>query len=414
MHIFKKGIHAVERVAYDRRIIADVFGSKSVYEVVFFVYNVHGCDCSIFINVFILRLIHFWDFGILRYNHLVLLRLDKVHEDKKDETRLWYRINDVYCYRKENLKMFIQKIIFIILVVVLSLAGVGSKELYDVVTKYERYSAGQERKSITLDFGEIVYSENNVKSDVTLVLVHGFWGNKDTWNRVIAEWDDTYHIIAIDLPGHGESVSKKTLGYTITDQTERLSLFLEAKKIKQFYLLGHSMGGAIALRYAANHKNNLKALILIDSMGMQQTKSDGVMLVEKSDKNPLYDVCTEERLDTLLNYSMHKPPYIPDIIKDALLQDKCARRDLEKVIYEDMYKDVNLSDVVNSIDVPTLILWGEKDRMTHVDDAALLHRTIKGSHLVIFKETGHAPIMEDPEQIANEISKFIKQTARTL
>lgn len=310
--------------------------------------------------------------------------------------------------------MPIQKIIFILLVSLLSLFGVGPKKLYDVVTKYERYSAGLERKSITLDFGEIVYAENDVESDVTLVLIHGFGGNKDTWNRVVSQWDDTYHIITIDLPGHGESISKKALGYTITDQAERLNLFLEAKKIKPFYLFGHSMGGAVALRYAANHKNNLKALILIDSMGMEQTKSDGVILVEKSDKNPLYDVCTEERMQTLLNYSMHKPPYIPDIIKDGLLQDKCERKELEKILYEDMYKDVNLSDVAKSIDIPTLILWGKHDRMVHVDDATLFHRTIKESQLVILKETGHVPILENPEKTADEISKFIKQIEEQL
>ena len=142
---------------------------------------------------------------------------------------------------------------------------------------------------------------------------------------------------------------------------------------------------------------------------MVQTKIDGVKLVERSGKNPLYDVCTEERLETLLNYSMYKPPYIPDIIKDALLEEKCSRRDLEKVMYEDMYKDVNLSHMTKSIDVPTLILWGEKDRMTHVDDADFFHETIKGSKLVILKEIGHVPILEDPEQTADEIDKFIKQ-----
>ncbi len=305
--------------------------------------------------------------------------------------------------------MPIQKIIFILLVALLSLFGVGPKKLYDVITKYERYSAGLERKSMTLDFGEIVYAENDVQSDVTLVLIHGFGGSKDTWNRVVAEWDDNYHVIAIDLPGHGDSVSQKTLSYTIADQTKRLNLFLKAKKINHFYLLGHSMGGAIALRYAANYKDNLKALILIDSMGMEHTKSDGVMLVEKSDKNPLYDVCTEERLHTLLAYSMHKPPYIPDIIKEALLQDKCDRKELEKILYEDMYKDVNLSDAAKSIDISTLILWGEKDRMTHVDDARLFHTTIKGSELVILKETGHVPLLENPEKTADVISRFIGQ-----
>ena len=305
--------------------------------------------------------------------------------------------------------MSIQKIIFIILVGILSFTGFSSQKLYNVAMAYERYSAGLETKSITLDFGEIVYAENDVKSDVTLVLVHGFGGNKDTWNWVVPPWNDKYHIIVIDMPGHGDSVSKKTLSYTMTDQAERLHTFLEAKNIKQFYLFGHSMGGAIAVRYALNHRENVNALILIDSMGMVQTKSDGVKLVEKSDKNPLYDVCTKERLETLLNYSMYKPPYIPDIVKDALLQQKCARRDLEKVIYEDMYNDVNVSAVVKNISMPTLILWGEKDRMTHVDDAAFFHETIKGSKLVIFKEVGHVPILEAPEQTADEVDRFIKQ-----
>lgn len=305
--------------------------------------------------------------------------------------------------------MSIQTIIIIMLVGVLSFTTGSSKKIYDTVMMYERYSTGLEKKSITLDFGEIVYLENDVKSEATLVFLHGFGGNKDTWVRTIAEWDDRYHVIVIDLPGHGESVSKKTLSYTTTDQAQRLNLFLEAKKIKHFYLFGHSMGGAIALRYAEHHANNIDALILIDAMGMEQTKSDGVKLVEQSDKNPLYDVCTKERLETLSNYSMYKPPYIPDIIMDALLSEKCARRELEKVLYEDLYIDVDLSDVAKTIHIPTLILWGEKDRMTHIDNATLFHHTIKGSQLVIFKEIGHVPILEDPKQTADAVDSFIKQ-----
>ncbi|MGB5505217.1 MAG: alpha/beta hydrolase [Sulfurovum sp.] len=305
--------------------------------------------------------------------------------------------------------MSIQKVIFIILVGILSFTGFSATKLYDVVMAYERYSAGLQTKSITLDFGEIAYAENDVKSDITLVLLHGFGGNKDTWNWVVPAWNDKYHVVVIDMPGHGDSVSKKTLSYTMTDQAERLNQFLEAKKIKTFYLFGHSMGGAIAVHYALNHREKVNALILIDSMGMVQTKSDGVKLVEKSDKNPLYDVCTKERIETLLNYSMYKPPYIPDIIKSALLEEKCARRDLEKVMYEDMYTDVNLSAVAKNISMPTLILWGEKDRMTHVDDASLFHETIKGSKLVILKEVGHVPILEEPEQTADEVDTFIRQ-----
>lgn len=305
--------------------------------------------------------------------------------------------------------MSIQKLILIVLIAVLSLTTGSSKKIYDAVMVYERYSAGLKKKSMTLDFGEIVYLENDVKSNTTFVFVHGFGGNKDTWVRTIAEWDDRYHILVLDLPGHGESVSKSTLGYTITDQAERLHRFLEAKNMKDFYLFGHSMGGSVALRYAGDHMNHIKALVLIDAMGMEQTKSDGVKLVERSDKNPLYDVCTNERLETLLSYSMYKPPYIPEIIKDAMLEEKCSRRDLEKILYEDMYKDVDVSDIAKNIQIPTLILWGDKDRMTHVDNAILFHNTIHGSHLVILNEIGHVPLLEDPARTAAEIDKFIRE-----
>lgn len=306
--------------------------------------------------------------------------------------------------------MSIQKIIIILLVGVFGFTTGSSKKVYEMVMVYERYMTGLEKKSVTLDFGKIVYLENDVKSDTTLVFIHGFGGNKDTWVRTIAEWDDRYHVIVLDLPGHGESVSKKTLSYTITEQAKRLHAFLEAKNLKGFYLFGHSMGGAIALRYAGSHEENLKALILIDAMGLEKTKSDGVKLVERSTKNPLYNVCTEERLETLLRYSLHKPPYTPDIIKEALLQEKCERRELEKILYEDMYKDVCcLNDIAKGIHIPTLILWGDKDRMTHIDNATLFHDTIKNSKLVILKEIGHVPILEDPKQTADAVESFIRE-----
>lgn len=277
-----------------------------------------------------------------------------------------------------------------------------------MAVKHKRSSGGMEKKSIILNFGEIVYLENDVKSDITIVLIHGFGGSKDNWISMIAEWNDRYHVIALDLPGHGESVSTKTLDYTTTHQAQMLDTFLKAKKLKHFHLIGHSMGGAIALRYLEHNAKEVSSLILIDAMGMVQTKSDGELLVEQSDKNPLYDVCTKERLEALLQYSMYKVPYFFTISTDTLLAEKCARRELEKVIYEDLYKDVDLSDVAKTIDIPTLILWGEKDKMTHIDNATLFHKTIKGSQLVIFKEIGHVPILEDPEQTADVVNTFIK------
>jgi pimeloyl-ACP methyl ester carboxylesterase len=300
----------------------------------------------------------------------------------------------------------------ILLFALIGFTACGSKQLYDTAVEYQRSSAGMQKKSINLDFGKIVYLENDKKSDTTIVLVHGFGGNKDNWTKVVAEWHDRYHVIAIDLPGNGESVSDKDLDYTTTHQAQMLNDFIKAKGLKHFHLIGHSMGGAIALRYMEHYAKDVCSLVLIDAMGMEKTKSDGVKLVEVSEKNPLYDVCTQERIETLIDYSMHKPPAFFDTFKQVLLKEKCHRKEIEKVMYEDLYKDVDLSNVAKRLQTPTLIVWGEKDRMTHVDNAILFHNTIKRSQLVILKEVGHVPLLEDPVRTADEVDKFIKQIER--
>lgn len=305
------------------------------------------------------------------------------------------------------LKTFLHSVIF--LFVLFGFTACSSKQLYETAVEYQRSSAGMQKKSIAMDFGKIVYLENDVKREETIVLVHGFGGSKDNWTKMIAQWHDRYHVIAIDLPGNGESVSDETLGYTTTHQARMLESFIKAKGLKHFHLIGHSMGGAIVLRYMEKHAENVDSLILIDAMGMEQTKSDGVKLVEISEKNPLYDVCTQERLDTLINYSMHKVPTFFTLFKRPLLEEKCSRKEIEKVMYEDLYKDIELGEVAKTIDKPTLILWGEKDRIAHIDNATLFHNTIQGSQLVIFKEVGHVPLLEDPVRTASEIEKFLRE-----
>lgn len=305
--------------------------------------------------------------------------------------------------------MSIQRAVVLFLFVLFGAIFINPKNLYETVLVYERYSAGLEKKSLMLDEGEIVYLENGVKRDETLVFIHGFGMTKESWYRVVAALEDKYHVIVLDLLGHGESVSSKSLDYSLTQQAKRVSLFLKSKNINEVYLLGHSMGGAIALRYAQAHADNLSALILIASFGITATKSDGMKLLEESDTNQLYAVCTKEQFETLFSYIMHKKPYIPEAIQELLLAQKCARRELEKVIYEAMMQDVNISDVVKNIQIPTLILWGEKDRLTHVDNASLFHHTIEGSKLQLLKNTGHMLPLEKPGKTAELIDRFIGQ-----
>ena len=298
----------------------------------------------------------------------------------------------------------LQKIL--VVVSVIGLTGCSTETLFVKAIDHERSNANLELKSIDLDFGKVMYLDNNVKSDSTIVLLHGFGGDKDNWNRFSAELDGKHHIIVPDLPGHGESVSDLSLDYSIANQTKMLSAFLDAIHINSVHMVGNSMGGAVAISYTHSHPAKVKTLSLIDALGLKETKSEYDLLIEKGE-NPMLNVCTEEAFEKLVYLGMNEPPYIPGIFMDMLVAKKCARSGIEKHVYDDMIQDSDLSDIVSSIKTPTVIIWGKMDRIIHVDNSELFHKAIKGSKLVILDRLGHVPLLEEPEKTAREVEKLI-------
>ncbi|MFV1983263.1 MAG: alpha/beta fold hydrolase [Thiohalomonadales bacterium] len=302
-------------------------------------------------------------------------------------------------------KLIIQSLMIFI---VFSIIGCSDKKLYSMAINYERSRANLEVKSVKLDFGDIVYLENNINSDTAIVLLHGFGGDKDNWNRFSAELENNNRILVLDLPGHGESISGKKLDYSITHQAQMLNKFLVAKNINKIHIAGNSMGGAIALRFTDLYSTKVKTLTLIDAMGTSNSKNDLEVLSEKEGSNPLLNVCTEAKFDKLMQTGMQEPPYIPGILKDLVVSKKCARADIEKIIYNNMLTEADLSKVSKNIKTPTLIIWGEKDRVFSVDNAKLFHNDIQGSKLVILENSGHVPLLEAPKKTAQVFTNFIR------
>ena len=159
-------------------------------------------------------------------------------------------------------------------IVILNLFGCSAQKFYVASIETERSDANLEVKTVKLSFGEITYLENDVSSDSTVVLLHGFGGDKDIWNQFSLSMGDTFHLISIDLPGHGKSISTENLDYSIKHQSQMLDVFLEEKNINNIHLIGNSMGGAIALSYVGKFPHRIKSLILVDALGMIKTKSE--------------------------------------------------------------------------------------------------------------------------------------------
>lgn len=276
---------------------------------------------------------------------------------------------------------------------------------------FGRYQSDLTLKQTTISNDlNVSYLENNIKSDKTLVLIHGFGANKDNWLQFAKELNSKYHLIIPDLIGDGESSKPKNIDYTIPNQTKMLKEFLNKFKNKNIVLIGNSMGGQIALNYAYHHK--IDSLILIDPMGIKIEES----FVDKLGKEKLEEiylnVCTIAKMEKMIEIGYNKPPYIPSFILEHLTNEKCKVSNLDRLKYEGLYdKNLNLLDDMTNkskeINIPTLILWGREDKVISVKNAYSLNQYIKNSELIVFDELGHMPMIEDAELTANSITKFL-------
>ncbi len=295
----------------------------------------------------------------------------------------------------------------IIIAAVVLFSFLFPEKLFEITVKMQHRSAGLVQKEITVGDHRIVYLEGGTGSD-TIVLVHGFGGDKDNWPMLVAALPG-YHYIIPDLPGFGESSKIESSKYDVVSQVERLEKFLTQLGVKSFYIAGNSMGGNIAGVYAAAHAQKVKGLILINNAGINSpVKSELFKSLEKG-LNPLL-VNSPDDFDRLLKFVFVKEPYIPFRIKGVLAERAIASRKFNDKIFADITAaPAMLENRFSSLTMPVLIIWGDQDRVLDVSSVPVLEKGIKNSISVILKDCGHIPMMERPVETAGYIKNFIEQ-----
>ena len=243
----------------------------------------------------------------------------------------------------------------------------------------------------------------------TLLMLHGFGGEKDNWNRFSKKLTDDFRLIIPDLPGHGGSVQDLSLNYAIEEQTKRLKQFVDALGIKKAHLVGSSMGGAIAMRYAFLYPQSVLSLTLIDSAGAVKTPSEFDAFMKKTGKNPMLEIENAQDYQNMTKYVFVDPPYIPGFVIDVLVEERIKRKAIAQKMFREFIVDLDQMSTLSAIHSPTLIIWGAQDKLIHVDNAELLHQKISGSQKEVLEGVGHCPMIEKPEVTTELYRKFLHE-----
>ncbi len=274
----------------------------------------------------------------------------------------------------------------------------------DAAISFERSRAELVRRDVALPDGlHMAYLEGG--QGEPLVLVHGFGGNKDNFTRVARWLTPHYRVIVPDLPGFGESSHPQDAPYTYAAQAERLHGFVRALSLGNAHFGGNSMGGAIVLSYAAQYPSEVSSLWLLDAAGIPEAPvSELRRIIETTGRNPLL-VTNEDDFAHLLTFAMSDPPYIPRMMVNVMAKERIENQAVERRVFEQIATD-SVMQQVRGLATPTLIVWGDEDRLLHVGTADMLHTLLPRSRVIVMPHVGHIPMIERPQQSAEDYLRF--------
>ena len=269
---------------------------------------------------------------------------------------------------------------------------------------YERWLAGLVRKEVELPGGlRYVYLEGG--RGEPLLLLHGFGTNKDNFVRAAKYLTPRYRVIIPDHIGFGESAKPPKAAYSARAQAERLHTLTRSLGIPRLHLGGNSMGGHIALAYAAQYPKEVASLWLLAPAGVWSgPQSEMRKRIAQGGENPMI-VRNEEEFARLVAGVTAAPMPIPRRFLDVLAQERIRNHELEQRIFQQLAQD-SIEQRVRGLATPALIVWGAQDRVLHPASAGILQMLLTRSEVVLMQGVGHVPMLEQPEKSALDYLQF--------
>ena len=258
-------------------------------------------------------------------------------------------------------------------------------------------------ETLEMEGTKIAYSLSGNKEGPKLVLIHGLYVNSDCWKYQLPWFERDYHILRFDLHGHGRSLIPKKK-FTINDYVRDMSILL--KHLGWDYdlrVIGHSLGGMVAQVFAFENQSSVEKLVIASSYCI--VNDDEVS-----------DVIESLQQSTLARFSkgigkMGLNPYSENnaIWIAGMMTGYLSKEDAILATYASAGFD--FCEHLRSLEIPTLIIVGEKDISTPVEAAEMMHSRLPHSELLIVKNASHLVIIDHAQQFNEAVTRFLNQGA---
>lgn len=274
------------------------------------------------------------------------------------------------------------------------------------LTDREFHKIGFEAKNIQVDGTKVHYVEGG-RGDKVLLLVHGFRSSIAYWLAYVPYFQEHYHIIALDLPGHGSTGRPAKQHYDMKSMAKFLHQFVEVKGLKEFDMMGASMGGGVALAYAIEHPEHPKAISVINPLAVHPPAISEVHAAYARGEYLLlpHDARSFERMQEMVYGSkLDLNPILGKLVLNSLVSD----RDFFTQAFNEMVQAGGLEDVLPKLKTPLLVIQSNDDRVVDASSVTLIEKLVPSMNLYWIPNGAHALRGEDREKAAFATLDFLK------
>lgn len=278
-----------------------------------------------------------------------------------------------------------------------------NKPILSFKNYYELSSFAPQR--IQLKTGvQLEYVEQGDSKGTPVLFLHGITDSWHSFETTFPYLPGSIHAIALSQRGHGDSQRPKE-GYTPKDFAADAAAFVEEKKLGSVIVVGHSMGGIVAQRFAINYPHLTRGLVIICSdpvasknPGMPEFYAEVQQMQTAPDKEFMtgfQKACLAKPID-----SAYFNTLVDESLKVPLHVFKAALKGMTNADYREPLKKVT---------APGLILWGDKDAFFQRQGQEALKKSLKNAKWVVYEGVGHALHWEEPQRFAKDIASFVAQ-----
>jgi pimeloyl-ACP methyl ester carboxylesterase len=278
----------------------------------------------------------------------------------------------------------------------------------DLVTRWalfgERSFSGLRLRQAQVDGFCIPYLEGG-KGD-TLLLVHGFAGDKDNFTRIARFLTPHYHVIIPDLPGFGDASRDMAASYRMADQVQRLHALLGQLGVTRVHLGGNSMGGFISAQFVASYPGMVASVWLLDAAGTAAAHDTPVFHQYLATGEMPLLLREASQFNALLAATTHKPPFLPRFVRGVLARRAEADYPLHKMILAQLVDSPLMEAGGQQFATPAFIVWGACDQLLNPNGLDAYKALFTGAQTRLMPGIGHLPMVEAPRQSAQDYLAF--------